>query len=67
MAFFFLYMAASEAYGNSWAKGWATSTATPHPSHMCGLCHSLPQRWILKPLSEAGDGTDIFTENMSDP
>ena len=30
-----------------------TATATPGPSCICDLCHSLGQHWILDPLSEA--------------
>ena len=33
----------------------------PDPSHVCDLHHSLWQRWILKPLSEARDRTRNLT------
>ena len=32
---------------------YAKATATPGPSHICDLCCSLWQYWILNPLSEA--------------
>ena len=32
-----------------------TATTTQDPSHVCDLHHSLWQRWILNPLSEARD------------
>ena len=35
----------------------ATATATSDPSRICDLHHSSRQRWILNPLSEAGDQT----------
>ena len=41
----------------------ATATATPDPSHACGLHHSSRQRRILKPLSEVRDQTC----NLVDP
>ena len=34
---------------------YATATATPDPSLICDLRHSLQQCWILNPLSEARD------------
>ena len=34
----------------------------PDPSPICDLCHSLWQRWILNPLSEARDGTCILMD-----
>ena len=34
---------------------YATATATPDPSHICDLHHSLRQRRTLNPLSEARD------------
>ena len=48
-------MAAPAAYGSSWARGWtgvaaATYTialATMDPSHICDLCCSLWQHWVL--------------------
>ena len=66
-------MAAPVAYGRSQPGGQigaaavAYATATPDPSHICDLCHSLQQRQIFNPLSEARDGTHILTETMSGP
>ena len=45
----------------------ATATAMPELSLFCDLHHSLRQRWILNPLSEAGDQTSILMEIMSGP
>ena len=55
--YIFLYMAAHEVYGNSWARDWiraaavvyTTGTATADPSYIWDLCHSLwqCQFWIL--------------------
>ena len=66
-----LLHAAPAACGNSWAGVkselqlpayiTATATATPDLSHVCDLRHSLQQRQILNPLSEARDGTLILT------
>ena len=36
---------------------YTTATATQHLSCVCDLHHSSWQRWILNPLSEAGDRT----------
>ena len=36
---------------------YATVIATPDPSHVCDLCHSSRQCWILNPLSKARDPT----------
>ena len=36
---------------------YTTDTATLDPSHICNLCSSLWQCWILNPLSEARDQT----------
>ena len=36
---------------------YTTDTATLDPSHICNLCSSLWQCWILTPLSEARDQT----------
>ena len=43
---------------------YATATAMPDPRRICGLCHRLWQRQILKPLSEARDQTCILMETM---
>ena len=63
--FSFIFRATPVAYGSSWAKWWiraavetyATATAMPDLSCICGLCHSFWQCWILNPLSEARDQT----------
>ena len=39
-----------------------TATATLDLSHICDLCCSLRQCWILNPLSEAGDWTRILMD-----
>ena len=41
---------------------YTTATETPDPSHICDLCHSLWQVWVLNPLSEARDQTCILTD-----
>ena len=46
---------------------YTTATATPDPSHIYDLCHSLWQHRILNLPSEARDGTPILTETMSGP
>ena len=56
-------MAASVEYGSSWARGgigaaavaYATAMVTLDPSHICDLCYSLWQQWILNPLNVARD------------
>ena len=40
-----------------WPPAFATDTATPDPSCICSLHHSLQQCWILNPLSKARDWT----------
>ena len=40
----------------------AYTTATPDPSLICNLCHSLQQHWILNPLSKARDQTCILMD-----
>jgi len=42
----------------------AYATATPDPSPVCNLRHSLQQHPILNPLSEARDPTCILTDNI---
>ena len=42
-------------------QAYTTAIATPDPSHICDLQHSLQQCWILSPLSEARDLTIIIT------
>ena len=41
---------------------YTTATATPDPSHICNLHHSLQQCQILNPLSEAWDPTLILMD-----
>ena len=36
-----------------------TATATPDPSRVCDLQHSTRQHWILKPLTERGQGCNL--------
>ena len=58
---FLPFRAVPAAYGGSQARGpvgaMLLATATPDPSHICNLHHSLWQRQILNPLSKARDGT----------
>ena len=42
---------------------YATATATPDPSHVCDLCHSLWQGWIL--MSEVKDQSLILIDTVS--
>ena len=68
-------MATLAAYGNSqggveWAlqlPAYATAKTMTDLSHVCDLCHSLQQHWILNPLGQVRDQTHIFTEAMSSP
>ena len=56
--FFFFFAATPVTYGSSRAKGqvqpqllaYSTAAATPDPSHICNLCDTLRQQWILNPL-----------------
>ena len=41
---------------------YATATVTWELSHICDLHYSLWQRWILNPLSKAGDQTPTLTD-----
>ena len=41
---------------------YVTATAVPDLSHVCNLHHSLQQRWILKPLSEARDRIPVLMD-----
>ena len=59
---FFLFTAASAAYGSSWARvesataeANTTATVTLDLSHICDLHCSLQQDWILNPLSKDRD------------
>ena len=38
-----------------WLPAYTIATATLNLSHICDLQHSLQQRWICNPLSEARD------------
>ena len=57
---FFLFMMARVGYGSSWTRGgigaaaeaYTIATATPDPSCICNLCHSLQKHQILNPLME---------------
>ena len=40
----------------------AYAMATPDPSHICDLCHSLNQHQILNPVSKAKDWTHILMD-----
>ena len=68
--FFAFFRAAPSAYGSSQARGqivlqllaYTTATAIPDRSYICDLYHSLWQRWILNPLSEARDRTRILMD-----
>ena len=72
LSFFFLFMAASAAYRSFLARGqmelqlpaYTTVTAETNPSHICNLCHSLQQYWILNPLREAKDRTLMLMDTM---
>ena len=41
---------------------YTTATATQDPSQLCNLYHSSQQCWILNPLSEARDQTQILRD-----
>ena len=68
--YFFFFRATPAACGSSRVRGlgvesklqipaYATATATQDPSHICDLCHSLWQCWILNSLREARNQTCI--------
>ena len=65
-------MATPAAYGSSWARSRIRAAAAGgHHSHsnMGSQLHlppelQLAQRWILKPLSEARDRTQILTDTV---
>ena len=44
------------------ASAYTTATATLDLTHICNLCCSLWQPWILNQLSKARDQTHILTE-----
>ena len=46
-------------------KAYATATLTQDLSRICDLHHSMWQRWILNPLSQARDWTHILPDTMS--
>ena len=65
---FFLFMAAPDTCGSFQGRGQNRSCSCrlmPWQSHICDLCCSLWQYWILNPLSEARDWTRILTETTS--
>ena len=41
---------------------YATAIAMPGLSHICDLCYSSRQRWILNPLIEARDQTHVLMD-----
>ena len=41
---------------------YTTGTATQDPSHTCGLHHSSQQHWILNPLGQARDQTQVLMD-----
>ena len=41
---------------------YATAIAMADLSHVCDLCHSSQQCWILNPLSDARDGTCVLLD-----
>ena len=43
-------------------SAYTTATATPDPSLICSLHHSLWQCWILNPMSKARDRTRILMQ-----
>ena len=45
----------------------ATATAMPDLTPICDPCHSLQQRQILNPLSEAGDQTQTLMDTGQVP
>ena len=67
-----LFMATPVAYGSSWAgvklelhlQAYAIAMAPTDLSCVCELCHSLWQRHIFNPLSEARDQTCILMDTM---
>ena len=66
---FHLFKAAPAAYGISQARGpiraaaaRAAARATREPSHVCDLCYSSQQHWILNPLTKARDQTHVLMD-----
>ena len=42
-----------------WLPAHAIATAVQDPNHICNLHHSSQQHWIISPLSEARDRTQV--------
>ena len=71
----FFPMATPAAYEGSQARSiirvtvetYTTATATPDPSHICDLHHSLQQHQILNWLSQASDQTHFLTKAIPGP
>ena len=69
---FSLFTATPAVYGSSRARvesemqllAYTTATAMLDLLHILDLRHSLRQRWILNPLSEARDRTLILLDTM---
>ena len=69
------FRATPVADGSSWARdparsqlqSYITATATPDPSHLCDLHHSLQQCWILNPQREARDRIRILMDTRLEP
>ena len=61
LSFFLLFMVAPTAEASR------TAAATPEPSHICSLCHSLWQQMILNPLSKTRYQTWILMDTMLCP
>ena len=67
---FCIFMTIPLTYWGSQARSWigavadgcTTATATPDLSRVYNLHHSSRQRWILNPLSEARDWTNILMD-----
>ena len=65
LAFFFLGLHLRHVEIPRWGvkselqlQAYTTATATQDPSHICHLHHSSPQRWILNPPTERGQGSN---------
>ena len=43
---------------------YTTATATPDPSHICDVCHSLWQGQVLNLLSKASDQVCILMDTF---
>ena len=59
--FFFLFMATPVVHGTNQSCGWSLCHSPRSELHW-DLCCSLRQHWILNPLSEARDQTDILMD-----